>query len=293
MAGPPAFIDSVICAGPSCGRLISGALLLRDGGGTVAGVARHAKRRRKSPGPEDRAWSDESRFDADLRAVEPTPDTGIPEPDWFAPSESGEDVYAARREVPLAAMLMLGEHAWQRIDGMGLARQALEAPATGDLRVDLSDDERFLLANGRAWCLVVHSDLGHGGRRDDPIVLADAQRHVEQAQSVAARDSHRAQVKTTWALVAFRREGPAGTLYLAQAAVDAFAVLPDSERTGQSQGAASLAVLTLAVLTAAAGDIESALNLGRAAGALRPPLDVDQAAFGALLKELSEWIPAQ
>jgi hypothetical protein len=255
-------------------------------------VARHAKRRRKSPGSDDTAWNDEHRFDTDLRAVEPSTETGTTEPDWFAPSELGEDVYAARQEVPLAAMLMLGEHAWQRIDGMGLARQALEAPASGDLRVDLSDDERFLLANGRAWCLVVHSDLGHGGRRDDPIVLADAQRHVEQARSVATKDVHRAQVLTTGALVTFRREGAQGALDLAQAAVDAFAVLPDSERSGQSQGIASLAVLTLALLTAASGATQPALNLARAAGALRPPLDVDQAAFGALLKELSEWIPA-
>jgi hypothetical protein len=256
-------------------------------------VARHAKRRRKSPGPGDTAWNDESRFDTDLRAIENSPEFGAPEPDWFAPSVLGEDVYAARQEVPLAAMLMLGEHAWQRIDGMGLARQALEAPAIGDQRVDLSDDERFLLANGRAWCLVVHSDLGHGGRRDDPIVLADAQRHVEQAQSVATKDADRAQVMTTGALVTFRREGSLGALLLAQSAVDSFAVLPDNERSGQSQGIASLAVLTLALLTAASGDTGSALNLARAAGALRPPLDVDQAAFGALLQELSEWIPAR
>ena len=126
-------------------------------------MARHAKRRRKSRGRSDRDWSDESRFDTDLRAPEPAGEADAVEPDWFAPP-AGEDAYAARQEAPLAAMLMLGEHAWQRIDGMGLARQALEAPATGDQRVDLSEDERFLLANGRAWCLVVHSDLGHGGR---------------------------------------------------------------------------------------------------------------------------------
>jgi hypothetical protein len=265
---------------------------IQDRGSTVARVARHAKRRRKSQRRGEPAWSDESRFETDLRAVEPSSEPGVPEPDWFAPSALGEDVYAARQEVPLAAMLMLGEHAWQRIDGMGLARQALEAPASRDLRVDLSDDERFLLANGRAWCLVVHSDLGHGGRRDDPIVLADAQRHVEQAQRVATKDVQQAQVLTTGALVIFRREGSQGALAMAQTAVDAFAVLPDHERTGQSQGIASLAVLTLALLTAASGDTGSALSLARAAGALRPPLDVDQAAFGALLKELSEWISA-
>ena len=73
--------------------------------------------------------------------------------------------------------------------------------------------------------------------------------------------------------------------------MDAFAVLPDNERSGQSQGAASLGVLTLALLTAASGDIEAALNLGRAAGALRPPLDVDQPAFAALLTELSGFDP--
>jgi hypothetical protein len=254
-------------------------------------VARHAKRRRKSKDLGDRGWSDESRFDTDLRAPEPSGEADAVEPDWFAPPAAGEDAYAARQEVPLAAMLMLGEHAWQRIDGMGLARQALETPATGDPRVDLSEDERFLLANGRAWCLVVHSDLGHGGRRDDPIVLRDAQRHVELAQSVATHDAQRAQILTTEALVHYRWEGSQDALSLAQAAVDAFAVLPDNERSGQSQGAASLGVLTLALLTAASGDIEAALNLGRAAGALRPPLDVDQAAFAALLTELSDWIP--
>jgi hypothetical protein len=234
-------------------------------------VARHAKRRRKSPGPDDRTWSDDSRFDTDLSALEAAPEAALPEPDWFAPPSAGE-------------------HAWQRIDGMGLARQALESPAAGDPRVDLSQDERFLLANGRAWCLVVHSDLGHGGRRDDPIVLADAQRHVELAQSMAARDAQRAQVLTTAALIAFRRGGWQDAVGLAQAAVDSFAVLPDNERSGQSQGTASLAVLTLALLTAASGETEVALNLARAAGALRPPLDVDQAAFGALLTELSDWI---
>jgi hypothetical protein len=254
-------------------------------------VARHAKRRRKSPGPGDRGWSDESRFETDLRASESSGEADGVEPDWFAPPDAGEEAYAARQEAPLAAMLMLGEHAWQRIDGMGLARQALEAPTTGDPRVDLSDDERFLLANGRAWCLVVHSDLGHGGRRDDPIVLRDAERHTELAQNAARSDVQRAQVLTTEALVRYRWEGSQDALSLAQASVDAFAVLPDNERSGQSQGAASLGVLTLALLTAASGDIEAALNLGRAAGALRPPLDVDQPAFAALLTELSGFIP--
>ena len=60
-------------------------------------------------------------------------------------------------------MLMLGEHAWQRIDGMGLARQALEAPVIGDQRVDLSDDERFLL--GQRTGLVSRRALGPRARR--------------------------------------------------------------------------------------------------------------------------------
>ena len=77
------------------------------------------------------AWKDDSRFDTDLGALESLRELAAAEPDWFAPPAAGEEAYAARQEVPLAAMLMLGENAWQRIDGMGLARQALEAPAHG------------------------------------------------------------------------------------------------------------------------------------------------------------------
>jgi hypothetical protein len=252
-------------------------------------VARHAKRRRRSSRSDDRTWDDESRFDIDLRAVEPISDGGELATDWFGPAAPGDEVYAARQEAPLAAMLMLGEHPWQRIDGMGLARQALEAPTTGDQRMDLSDEERFLLANGRAWCLVVHSDLGHGGRSDDPIVLADAQRHVEQAQTVASRASQKAQALITQALIDFRREGPQEALAEARNAVAAFAAVPDAERSGQNQGAACLAVVILALVTAAAGDRAVAGYLSGTALALRPPLDVDQVAFGALMNELSEW----
>ncbi len=257
-------------------------------------MARHAKRRRKPIGPGDSPWSDDDRFEGpNPYAVEPLPEAPEVEPDWFAPSEPGEDAYAARQEVPLAAMLMLGEHSWQRIDGMGMARQALEAEETGDPRLDLSADERFLLANGRAWSLLVHLDLAHGGRRDDLFVLADAQRHIEQAQGVAARATQQAQLLTTQAMLVFRQDGPVAALPWARAAVDAFAALPDHERTGQSQGAGSLAVLALALVTGAIGDTEAAADVARSAMALRPPLDVDQSAFGALMNELAEhvWAP--
>ena len=139
-------------------------------------------------------------------------------------------------------------------------------PLTGDQRVDLSEDERFLLANGRAWCLVVHSDLGHGGRRNDPIVLTDARRHVELAQDVATRDASTGPGPDDQGPPCLPSEGTEEALGLAQASVDAFAVLPDNERSGQSQGTASLAVLTLALLTAASGDTDAALNLGPGGG---------------------------
>ena len=139
-----------------------------DRGSTVARVARHARRRRKSP---------DSAIGVGATKAASTRTCGSPNPREVRCRRARLVRPACRRartrtrharRFPLAAMLMLGEHAWQRIDGMGLARQALETPVTGDPRVDLSEDERFLLANGRAWCLVVHSDLGHGGRRDDP-----------------------------------------------------------------------------------------------------------------------------
>ena len=92
---------------------------------------------------------------------------------------------------------------------------------------------------------MVHSDLGHGGRSDDPIVLADAQRHVEQAQSVATQASQKAQALITQALIDFRREGPQEALIEARNAAAAFAAVPDPERSGQNQGAACLAIVVL------------------------------------------------
>ena len=105
-----------------------------------------------------------------------------PDEDWFGSDQPGEDSYAARMDVSLACMLMLGASPYQRIDGMGLARKALEEPSIGDSRRDISVEERSILANARAWCLLVHGDLGHLSRLYDPFVLADAERFVEVAR---------------------------------------------------------------------------------------------------------------
>jgi hypothetical protein len=190
-------------------------------------------------------------------------------------------------DVPLAGMLMLGESSWQRIDGMGMARQALEAPLTEDARKDLSDQERFLLANGRAWCLAVHADLAHKGRRDDPFVVADASRHLELAQAV---DPDNPQVQTTLALVRYRQGRTTEALEAAQAAVQAFGAMADRQRSGRTQGAAVLAVVTWALLTAASGDLATARMLGKAARAVTTSIDIDEASFSSLMAELSEWV---
>jgi len=210
--------------------------------------------------------------------------------DWFGPDEaSGPEGYVPRRDAPLAAMLMLGAQSWQRIDGMGLARKALEADATGDARRDLSPEERFLLANGRAWCLLVHGDLGHQGRRDDPFVLADAGRHLELAQQA---DPTNPAALTTLALLRLREGDPPVALDTARQAVGAFAALPDERRTGRTQAAAMLALMTLSLACAASGDPGMASALTDAARATRSPLDLDEAAFGALKSEVSERVGA-
>ena len=205
---------------------------------------------------------------------------------WFGPAEQGPEQDDPRHHVSLATMLMLGENPWQRIDGMGMARDALEAPITGDSRRDLSDQERFFLANGRAWCLLVHGDLAQLQRRDDPIVLADASSFAELAHAVSPTDPH---LHTTFALLRFRQGRTSEALVAARGAVDAFGSLPDRDRNGRTQGAAVLAVLTLALVTAASGDHATARTLAAVARATRSPLDVDDVAFGALLAELSVW----
>jgi hypothetical protein len=246
------------------------------------GVARHA-RRRGSQKPEAISGAEAPTW-VDARVVDPSTDDEQAEAlDWFGPSDAGEEDDAPRLDVSLAAMLMLGANSWQRIDGMGMARQALEAPRTGDPRHDLSDEERFEMANGRAWCLLVHADLAHQGRRDDPIVLADAGRHLEIAYGL---DPSNPSLPTTLALLRLRQGRLEEAKETACRAVDAFGRLADDRRSGRTLGAALQAVLTLALVSASAGDLVRATSLAGAARAVRVPLDVDDAAFGALLTEL-------
>jgi hypothetical protein len=220
----------------------------------------------------------------EARVVEPVhDDAAAAAPDWFGPSDFAEDDYAPRLDVSLAAMLMLGANPWQRIDGMGMARQALEAPRSGDVRHDLSDEERFEMANGRAWCLLVHADLAHHGRRDDPFVLADASRHLTMANEL---DPANPRLAATLALLRLRQGRQEEAMQAARYAVDAFGRLADERRSGRTQGVALLAVLTLALVSARNGDREVSASLAAAATAVRSPLDVDDAAFAALLAEI-------
>ncbi len=246
-------------------------------------MARHARRRGSRQKPDATSGADTPTW-VEARAVDPVPyDEQAGAPDWFGPSDVGEDEYAPRLDVSLAVMLMLGANSWQRIDGMGMARQALEAPRTGDARHDLSDEERFEMANGRAWCLLVHADLARHGRRDDPFVLADAGRHMVLAQEL---DPASPRLGTTLALLRLRQDRLDEAMPAARRAVDAFGRLADERRSGRTQGAALLAVLTLALVTARSGDPAAAVSLAAAASALRSPLDVDDAAFTALLAEI-------
>ena len=190
-------------------------------------------------------------------------------------------------DVSLASMLMLGTSSYQRIDGMGLARKALEALPTGDTRRDLSEDERSMLANARAWCLLVHGDLGHRSRLDDPFVLADAERYVAIALRIAPGSPY---VVTTEALLRFRQGRTEEATQSAQQALDAFACLPDNLRSGRTQAGAILALATLALIAAASGDLYGARAFVTAARAVRTPLDIDDAAFTALLAEVGDSI---
>ena len=245
-------------------------------------MARHA-RRRGSQKPDAASGADTPTW-VEARAVEPDrADDQAGAPDWFGPSDVGEDDYAPRLDVSLAAMLMLGANSWQRIDGMGMARQALEAPRTGDARHDLSDEERFEMANGRAWCLLVHADLARHGRRDDPFVLADAGRHLELAQEL---DPANPRLWSSLALLRLRQGRLDEAMQAARRAVDAFGRLADERRSGRTQGSALQAVLTLALVSARSGDSATAVSLAAAARAVRSPLDVDDAAFTALLSEI-------
>ncbi len=210
-----------------------------------------------------------------------------PDDHWFGPSQPDVASYAARRDVSLASMLMLGTSNYQRIDGMGLARKALEAPPSGDPRLDISDEERSMLANARAWCLLVHGDLGHLSRLDDPFVLADAERFVEVARGITPGSPY---VETTLALLRLRQGRTAEALESAQRAIDTFARIPEHQRGGRTQGAAILAVVTHALVAASSGDLHGARVLGGAARAVVTPLDLDEAAFEALMAEVDRTI---
>ncbi len=213
----------------------------------------------------------------------PLANESSPDEDWFAPSDEEEARYAAGMDVSLASMLMLGTTAYQRVDGMGLARKALEAPPTGDPRRDLSADERFLLANARAWCLLVHGDLGHRGRLDDPFVLADAERYLTIARGTVPDSPH---AGTTLALLQLRQGTAEEALQTARRTVESFAQLPDHQRTGNTGGAALLAVVTLALASASCGEAAVAQALSLAARAARTSLEIDEAAFAALMTQL-------
>ncbi len=144
-----------------------------------------------------------------------------------------------------------------------------------------------MLANARAWCLLVHGDLGHRSRVDDPFVLADAERNIELARSVTPDSPY---VETTMALQRLRQGRTAEALESAQRALMGFARLPDHQRDARTQGAAILATVTLALSAAVWGDLQGARALGAAARAVRTPLDLDDAAFAALIGEVDEII---
>jgi hypothetical protein len=210
-----------------------------------------------------------------------------PDEDWFQPPQPGDEAYAAHSDVSLASMLMLGTSSYQRIDGMGLARKALEAVPTGDTRRDLSKEERSMLANARAWCLLVHGDLGHRSRLDDPFVLADAERHVEVAGDISPQDPC---VETTLALLRLRQGRLAEAAEGIKGAMEAFAQMPDHDRTGRTQATAIMATLTQAIVAASSGDAQGAKLLSTVARGVRTPLDIDEASFAALTGQIDRSI---
>jgi hypothetical protein len=237
--------------------------------------------------PDESASPDENTAVGDVQEVQPSRGEPTPDEDWFGPSQSGDESYAARRDVSLASMLMLGSSPYQRIDGMGLARKALETAPTGDPRQDISMEERGILANARAWCLLVHGDLGHRSRLDDPFVLADAERFVEMAAGITPGSPS---VEITVALLRLRQGRAGDALESAQRAIDLFARIPEHQRGGRTQGAAILAVVTQALVVASLGDCDGARMLSGAARAVVTPLDLDEAAFLALLAEVDSAI---
>ncbi len=233
-------------------------------------------------GPLDTGPLDTGPAEGEAFGGEPAPDE-----DWFGSDQPGEDSYAARMDVSLACMLMLGASSYQRIDGMGLARKALEEPPIGDPRRDISAGERSILANARAWCLLVHGDLGHLSRLDDPFVLADAERFVELARRVSPGNPS---IETTLALLRLRQGRTAEATEIIERAMEGFGAVPEHERSGRTQGAAILAVVTHALVAASSGDTHAARVLSSAARAVVAPIDLDEAAFAALLSQVDGLI---
>jgi hypothetical protein len=229
----------------------------------------------------------EEALDGDSGGAESIGREVLTDEDWFGPSQSDDDSYAARRDVSLASMLMLGGSPYQRIDGMGLARKALETPLAGDPRWDISEEERSMLGNARAWCLLVHGDLGHRSRLDDPFVLADAERSVAAARVMTPENPN---IETTLALLRLRQNRMDEALESAQRALELFAAVPEHQRSGRTQGAATLAVVTHALVAACSGDVHGARVLSAAARAVVTPLDLDEAAFTSLLAEVERTI---
>ena len=141
-------------------------------------------------------------------------------------SDSNDDGAGPHNDASLALMLMAGPNPWQRIDGMGMARTALETAPTGNEWRDLNHNERLMLANGRAWCHAVYGDLSSNRIRNDPVVLVDAVRYASLAYEI---NPHEPEVSTTLALIALRQGRLNDAFGFAHAAVDSFASLTDRQ----------------------------------------------------------------
>jgi hypothetical protein len=192
-----------------------------------------------------------------------------------------------RRDVALAIMLMLAPEPWLRVDGMSLARQALDAPSTGDPRRDLKDYERGMLADGRARCLVLHCDLMLGSTREDPIVAYEASRYAEFAMRLAPDD---AEVTITLALVRLRQRRAEEASELARRALEALGADPYAASDGRVQSAALLSMLILAISSMHMGDRPTAWALVDVISSAPAPLEVDEVGCARLIAELNDLL---
>ncbi len=89
--------------------------------------------------------------------------------------------------------------------------------------------------------------------------------------------------KPRWPSCGSARGAAADALESAERALELFARIPEHQRGGRTQGAAILAVVTHALVVASMGDWGGARMLSTAARAVVTPLDLDEAAFLALL----------